>query len=137
MFFSTISGALNCLSGTIFTIFFKKRFMEMGIVNERFTLKILVVIIGVVLILLAIVVEKLGDILSLAIGLASIAYGPLLGIFSLGLFFPTSNSKVTQQLLTFKVLNNFHLILGNILWRHDKFCCHVHYCHRKQFLQNE
>lgn len=78
--------------------------MKKGINNETFILRILVVLLGVVSTLLVFVVEKMGGILSLMIGLVSVAYGPLLGIFSLGLFFPTANSKVKYVVIFFIII---------------------------------
>lgn len=92
-----MSAFLNSLSGTIYTIFLRERLTKKGIDNEGLVLKILVVIIGVISMLLVYVAEHLGEIVSLVVGIVGIAYGPLMGIFSLGLFFPTANSKVKYQ----------------------------------------
>lgn len=89
-----MSGFLNSFAGTVYAIFLKERLAKRGFENEGLTLKILVVVVGVLSTTLVFLVEKLGQILTLIIGLVGIAYGPLLGIFSLGLFFPTANSKV-------------------------------------------
>lgn len=89
-----MSGNLNSLSGTIYEDFLKRPLARNGIRNDGMVLKILVVIIGVISTLLVYVVENMGGILSLAIGLGSVAHGPLLGMFVLGMFFPRANSKV-------------------------------------------
>lgn len=94
-----MSGFLNSFAGTVYAIFLKERLAKRGFENEGLTLKILVVIVGVLSTTLVFLVEKLGQILTLIIGLVGIAYGPLLGIFSLGLFFPTANSKVMYTLV--------------------------------------
>lgn len=64
-------------------------------------LKLLVVIIGLISTVIMYVIQSLGEIVTLAIGVVSIAFGPLLGIFTLGLFFPTANSKVTWMFYLF------------------------------------
>lgn len=90
-----LSGSLNSLSGTIYEDFLRKPLARKGIQNDGLVLKLLVVIIGIIGTVLVYLVENMGGILPLAIGLGSVAQGPLLGMFLLGLFFPTANSKVT------------------------------------------
>lgn len=91
-----MSGNLNSLAGTIYTDFLRMPLARKGIVNDGFILKMLVVIIGVISTLLVYIVENMGGMLSLAIGLGSVAHGPLLGMFFLGMFFPRANSKVSN-----------------------------------------
>lgn len=93
--FSMLSGSLNSLSGTIYEDFLRKPLAKKGIQNDGLVLKLLVLIIGIIGTVLVYLVENMGGILPLAIGLGSVAQGPLLGMFLLGLFFPTANSKVT------------------------------------------
>lgn len=90
-----MSGNLNSLSGTIYEDFLRKPLANRGIRNDGLVLKLLVVVIGVCSTLLVYAVENMGGILSLGIGLGSMAHGPLLGMFLLGLFFPRANSKAS------------------------------------------
>nr|CAI5820560.1 unnamed protein product [Callosobruchus analis] len=92
---SSLSANLNSLAGTIYEDFLKSFLTKKGKNNAGVTLKILVVIIGVISTSLVYVVEKMGGLLSLSIGLGSMAHGPLLGMFVLGLLFPRANAKVT------------------------------------------
>ncbi|XP_074029664.1 sodium-coupled monocarboxylate transporter 1 isoform X2 [Leptinotarsa decemlineata] len=89
---STLSGSLNCLAGTIYEDFLKISLKKKGFSNAS-ALKILVVIIGTLGTLMVYIVEHLGGLLALAIGLGSVAHGPLLGIFTLGVLFPRANAK--------------------------------------------
>nr|XP_023027478.1 sodium-coupled monocarboxylate transporter 2-like [Leptinotarsa decemlineata] len=89
---STLSGSLNCLAGTIYEDFLKISLEKKGFSNAS-ALKILVVIIGTLGTLMVYIVEHLGGLLALAIGLGSVAHGPLLGIFTLGVLFPRANAK--------------------------------------------
>lgn len=94
--FSTLSGYLNSVSGTVFEDFLKKPLGEYGRKNEGLILKVLVVIMGVISTLLVYMVENLGGVLSLGVGFGSVAHGPLLGMFILGMFFPRANAKVWE-----------------------------------------
>ncbi|EFA00982.1 sodium-coupled monocarboxylate transporter 1 [Tribolium castaneum] len=90
---STLSACLNCLAGTMYEDFISK---IIGHVEEKTTtyiLKLLVVITGVVCTVLVFVIEHLGGILALAISLAGVTSGPLLGMFTLGVLFPKASSK--------------------------------------------
>ncbi|KAJ8933052.1 hypothetical protein NQ314_014244 [Rhamnusium bicolor] len=92
--FDTLSGNLNCLAGTIYEDFLKGRLEKKGRHrNAGYILKLLVVITGVISTLMVYVVENLGGLLSLSIGLGSVAHGPLLGMFTLGVLFPRANAK--------------------------------------------
>lgn len=97
MFCSTLSGNLNSVSGTIYEDFLRRPLARKGIKNDGLVLKILVVIMGIISTLMVYVVENMGGILQLAIGMGSIAHGPLLGMFVLGMFFPRANSKVCDD----------------------------------------
>ncbi|KAJ8958138.1 hypothetical protein NQ318_006075 [Aromia moschata] len=91
---SALSANLNCLSGTIYEDFLKGRLEKKGKVkNPGLILKSIVVITGVISTLMVYVAENLGSLLSLSIGLGSVAHGPLLALFTLGILFPRANGK--------------------------------------------
>ncbi|XP_018576921.1 sodium-coupled monocarboxylate transporter 1 [Anoplophora glabripennis] len=91
---STLSANLNCLAGTIYEDFLKARLERKGPhKNAGYILKLIVVITGVVSTAMVYVVENLGGLLAISIGLGSVAHGPLLGMFTLGVLFPRANSK--------------------------------------------
>ncbi|XP_044269102.1 sodium-coupled monocarboxylate transporter 2-like [Tribolium madens] len=91
---STLSATLNCLAGTIYEDFISK-FMHKRITQKTASniLKIIVVITGVACTALVFVIEHMGGLLKLAIGLGGVTNGPLLGLFTLGMIFPRANAK--------------------------------------------
>lgn len=52
------------------------------------------VILGIVVISLVFVVEKMGDVLHMAISLSGVTAGALLGMFTMGMVLPKANTKV-------------------------------------------
>ncbi|XP_063925858.1 sodium-coupled monocarboxylate transporter 2-like [Zophobas morio] len=91
---STLSTTLNSLSGVIYKDFicnaFTKNFTESQAVN---IVKSTVVVTGTLCILLSFFVENLGGLFQVALNILSVANGPLLGMFSLGLLIPKANSN--------------------------------------------
>lgn len=90
---------MNSLSGTIYEDFVS-RYMPKNITEKQVSniLKLIVVIIGVIATSLVLVVEHLGGILPLSIAVSGVTSGPLLGLFALGMLFPSANSKVSSVL---------------------------------------
>lgn len=91
---STLSAYLNSLSGIVYEDFIS-RYMPEKMREQTVSniLKLLVVIIGVFCTSLVYIVEHLGGVLPLVISMTSMATGPLMGIFTLGMFFPKANTK--------------------------------------------
>lgn len=58
-------------------------------------MKIMVSIIGALCIGLVFIVEKMGALVQASNSMAAITAGPLLGMFTLGMFFPVANSAVS------------------------------------------
>ncbi|KAL1117556.1 hypothetical protein AAG570_003871 [Ranatra chinensis] len=91
---STMSTGMNSMTGVIFEDllkpFFKKPLSE---ATSSFIMKIIVVIIGAICVGMVFVVEKLGALIQAGKSLSGITTGPLLGLFSLGMFVPWANSK--------------------------------------------
>ncbi|CAG9831519.1 unnamed protein product [Diabrotica balteata] len=90
---SALSCNLNSLAGTIYEDFIKPKLSTKNQENAGYFLKGLVVIIGIIGTALVYIVEHLGGLLSLSVGLGGIAQGPLLGLFTLGVLFPRANAK--------------------------------------------
>lgn len=86
---------MNCLAGTIYedfiSPFVSKNVSQITISN---ILKVVVIIIGLISTGMIFIVEQLGGLFPLALSLSGITYGPLLGIFSLGMLVPMANTKV-------------------------------------------
>lgn len=60
-------------------------------------LKLIVVVTGIICICLVFVVERLGGILALSIAFGGVGLGPTLGLFTLGMLVPRTNSKVSYN----------------------------------------
>lgn len=56
-------------------------------------MKIIVVILGLILIILVILVDKLGQVYELSLTLSSVTTGTMLGIFTIGMVSRSANSK--------------------------------------------
>lgn len=93
---STLSANLNSLSGTIYEDFLKN-WLETHHSQKTATyiLKLVVVFTGISCTAMIFVVQHLGGLLALSISLGSMAHGPLLGMFTLGVLFPRANKKGT------------------------------------------
>ncbi|KAH1002847.1 hypothetical protein HUJ04_008884 [Dendroctonus ponderosae] len=93
---STLSANLNSLAGTIYEDFLKS-WLEKHHNHKTagHVLKLIVVIAGVLCTAMIFVVQQLGGLLALSISLGSVAHGPLLGMFTLGVLCPRANRKGT------------------------------------------
>ncbi|XP_078050254.1 sodium-coupled monocarboxylate transporter 2 isoform X2 [Augochlora pura] len=90
---STMSTGLNSMSGVIFEDMIKPWLR--GPISDTAasrTMKATVIVIGIVCMALVFLVEKLGGLIQAGKSLSSITAGPLLGMFTLGMFFPSANS---------------------------------------------
>ncbi|XP_018332183.1 sodium-coupled monocarboxylate transporter 1-like [Agrilus planipennis] len=91
---STLSATLNTVAGTIYEDFVAPRMSEKTTEKTASNIiKVIVVISGVVCTALVFVFENLGGLLPLTISIAGITAGPMLGLFILGMLFPSANSK--------------------------------------------
>ncbi|KAG8325413.1 hypothetical protein J6590_067862 [Homalodisca vitripennis] len=92
---STMSAGLNTVAGTIYEDFvqFILKGKQKSETMQAFTLKVVVLVIGVICSLLVPIVERLGALLQVAYSLYGINSGALVGVFCLGVFFPRANAK--------------------------------------------
>ncbi|XP_033645281.1 sodium-coupled monocarboxylate transporter 1-like [Asterias rubens] len=91
---STVSSGLNSLAAVTAEDMVKPCFPRMSQSRYTLTTKLIGLGFGLLCILMAYVTSLLNQgVLQLALSLFGITGGPLLGLFSLGLFFPWSNSK--------------------------------------------
>ncbi|XP_019638106.1 PREDICTED: sodium-coupled monocarboxylate transporter 1-like [Branchiostoma belcheri] len=89
---STMSSGLNSLAAVTLEDFikpFKKDLSERQYTNIS---KVLVAVYGALMILLAWASSFMGAVLQAALGMFGMVGGPLLGVFSLGIFFPCANT---------------------------------------------
>lgn len=93
---SSLSTGLNSISAVVLEDFVKliygDRLTEQSI---AYIMRFTVVIVGLITTALVFIVEKLGPVLGLAISLAGVTYGPLLGVFIIGLGMPWISAKPT------------------------------------------
>ncbi|RZC38851.1 sodium-coupled monocarboxylate transporter 1-like, partial [Asbolus verrucosus] len=91
---SSMSTGLNSMTGVIFEDLIKPRIKKpLSEGQASFLMKVIVVIIGSICVALVFVVEKMGALIQATGSLGAITAGPLLGIFTLGMFFPIANPK--------------------------------------------
>ncbi|KAF3428900.1 hypothetical protein E2986_12519 [Frieseomelitta varia] len=90
---STMSTGLNSMSGVIYEDMVKPWLrVSLSEVAASRVMKLTVVLTGTLCVTLVFLVEKLTGLIQAAKSLSGITAGPLLGIFTLGMFFPFANS---------------------------------------------
>ncbi|CAL7952541.1 unnamed protein product [Xylocopa violacea] len=90
---STMSTGLNSMSGVIYEDMIKPRLrIPLSEVAASRTMKLTVVLTGTICVALVFLVDKLTGLIQAGKSLSAITAGPLLGIFTLGMFFPSANS---------------------------------------------
>ncbi|KAK2583548.1 hypothetical protein KPH14_009502 [Odynerus spinipes] len=90
---STMSTGLNSMSGVIYEDIIKPCLRKpISNVNASRIMKVMVIVMGIVCVGLVFLVEKLTTLIQAGKSLSGITAGPLLGIFTLGMFFPFANS---------------------------------------------
>lgn len=97
---SSLSTGLNSMSAVILEDFFKM-FAPKPLTKRQtsFIMRLVVVVFGFICVGLVFVVEQLGTVLQLSITLSSVANGPLLGIFTLGVMIPWVGEIVSKTSL--------------------------------------
>lgn len=75
-------------------------------------MKIIVVILGLILIVLVILVDKLGQVYELSLTLSSVTNGTMLGIFTMGMVCRSANSKGVVSGAVFSVVVVGFAIIG-------------------------
>jgi len=92
---SSLSTLLNSLAAVILEDFVKPRMgKSMKESHVALTMRVVVVTFGISSIFMVYVVEKLGMVLQLSATLQSSLYGPMLGIFTVGMLMPWVGEKV-------------------------------------------
>ncbi|KAK7579577.1 hypothetical protein V9T40_000206 [Parthenolecanium corni] len=91
---STMSTGLNSMTGVIYEDMIKP--LSKNVISEEkasYIMKITVIIIGVLCVAMVFIVEQLGTLIQAGKSLSGITAGSLLGVFTLGMFFPWANEK--------------------------------------------
>lgn len=107
---SSLSTCLNSMSAVVLEDFvkpFAKKPLTENMVN--WVMRSVVVVIGLICVGMVYVVEKMGTVLQLTMSLEAITNGPLLGIFTMGIFLPWIKSKVCRFTFLFEAHLTFRL----------------------------
>lgn len=92
---SSLSTCLNSMSAVVLEDFVKPYVKQPLTENmTNWVMRSVVVVIGVICVGMVYIVEKMGTVLQLTMSLEAITNGPLLGIFTIGIFIPWIKSKV-------------------------------------------
>uniref|UniRef100_A0A1B0GPJ7 Sodium/solute symporter n=1 Tax=Phlebotomus papatasi TaxID=29031 RepID=A0A1B0GPJ7_PHLPP len=90
---SSTSSYLNTMSGTIYNDFLAKKFKHASDEKANNIMKLIVVILGAISVLLILIVERMGTVLTITFQSIGIATVTIMGLFILGMLFPQVNSK--------------------------------------------
>ncbi|GFR09668.1 putative sodium-dependent multivitamin transporter [Trichonephila clavata] len=91
---SSVSSAINSLAAvTVEDFLHPVWFHRMSEKRVTIFTKLIAFSYGILCILLTLVVDRLGGVLQAALSLINVVGGPMLGLFSLGMFFKRTNSK--------------------------------------------
>lgn len=90
---STMSSSLNTLAGTIYEDFIRHRYPNSTEKTASNVMKFLVVLLGVIVIGLVFVAERMGQVMHMAISLSGVTSGTLLGMFTSGMICTVINTK--------------------------------------------
>lgn len=88
-----MSTGLNSMSGVIYQDMIRPCLKKpLSDVEASYVMKIIVMVVGVICVALVLLVERLSGLIQAGKSLSGITAGPLLGIFTLGMFSPYANS---------------------------------------------
>ncbi|XP_073990082.1 sodium-coupled monocarboxylate transporter 1-like isoform X2 [Rhodnius prolixus] len=89
---SVMSSALNSVTGVIFEDLVRPSTDSFSEKKTCILMKIIVLIVGILCVVMAFIVDNLNTLIQAA-RISDITTGPLLGMFTLGMFFPWANAK--------------------------------------------
>ncbi|XP_058818709.1 sodium-coupled monocarboxylate transporter 1-like [Topomyia yanbarensis] len=90
---STMSSSLNTLAGTIYEDFIRPFRPNVSERSSSTAMKMIVVILGVVVIVLVFVVEKMGSVIQIVVSCTGVISGSVMGMFTLGMVSTRANTK--------------------------------------------
>lgn len=90
---SSMSSSLNTIAGTIYEDFIRPKFPNFTEKRASDTMKLLVILIGITILGLVFVVERMGQVFRVCFILNGLTSGALFGIFTAGMFSRTINTK--------------------------------------------
>jgi Na+/proline symporter len=97
---STLSTCLNSMSVIILNDFIKPyRSQPLSKLETHIIMKGAAVMIGIIIVGLVFIVEKMGTVLQLSISLAAATIAPIMGIFTMGIVSPHVNATVSEGVI--------------------------------------
>lgn len=90
---SSMSSSLNTIAGTIYEDFISPNFPKATEKRASDAMKFIVVLLGIVMIGLVFVVERMGQVFSLHFAITGLFAGTQLGMFTVGMMSRTANTK--------------------------------------------
>jgi solute carrier family 5 (sodium-coupled monocarboxylate transporter), member 8/12 len=90
---SSMSTTLNTVSGTIFEDFIRPNYPRMSEKKASNLMKVIVVVLGLTMLSMVFVVDKMGQVFRLNFVIAGLFIGSLLGTFTIGMFSRSANTK--------------------------------------------
>ncbi|XP_023675582.1 sodium-coupled monocarboxylate transporter 2 [Paramormyrops kingsleyae] len=113
---STVAASINALATVTYEDFFKN---SLGRVSDRtsaWVSKGLCILFGVVCTSMAVAASHMGGIVQAALSIHGMCGGPMLGLFSLGILFPWTNSKGAVGGLVLGIALSFWAGLGGFIY---------------------
>ncbi|KAK3526795.1 hypothetical protein QTP70_033563 [Hemibagrus guttatus] len=90
--FSTVAASINALATVTYEDFVSQCFKNLSNKAAMWISKALCVMFGVICTSMAVAASKMGTVLQAALSIHGMCGGPMLGLFSLGIFFPFTNT---------------------------------------------
>lgn len=111
---SSMSSSLNTIAGTIYEDFIRHKFPNFSEKRASDTMKLLVIVIGITILGLVFVVERMGQVFRVCFILNGLTAGALFGIFTAGMFSRTINTKGVISGAVGSILVLSVIIIGSI-----------------------
>lgn len=90
---SSMSSGLNTLAGTIYEDFLRHRYPKASEKRVSDVMKVLVVVLGILILSLVFIVERMGQVFRISIAVSGLTAGSLLGLFTIGMLSRYVNTK--------------------------------------------
>lgn len=90
---SSMSSGLNTLAGTIYEDFLRPHFPKTSEKRVSDVMKVLVVVLGLLILSLVFIVERMGQVFRISIAISGLTAGALLGLFTIGMLSRYVNTK--------------------------------------------
>ncbi|KAK2834437.1 hypothetical protein Q7C36_015138 [Tachysurus vachellii] len=109
---STVAASINALATVTYEDFVSQCFKNLSNKSAMWISKALCVIFGVICTSMAVAASKMGTVVQAALSIHGMCGGPMLGLFSLGIFFPFTNTLGAIGGLTMGISLSFWVGVG-------------------------